>query len=93
MAFRLAALEEQVEELILISVWRAEVGEVVSSLFERFECLVCWIYDEEYFRATGDLSNNVPVRSSFRYDTVSYIVGFQLSILLSWSGRSFIFLA
>ena len=92
MVFRLAAIEERVEELILISIWRAEVGKVVPSLFERFECLVCWSYDEECSCATGDLSNDAPVMSSFGYDTVSYIVGFQLIILLSWSGRSFLFL-
>ena len=28
----------------------------------------------------------------FGYDTVSYIVGFQLILLLLWSGCSFIFL-
>ena len=92
MVFRLAALEERVEELILISVWRAQVGKVVPSLFERFECLVFWSYNEEFFRATGDLSNKSPDRSSFGYDAVSYTVGFQLIILLSWSGCSFIFL-
>ena len=93
MIFRLVALEEQVNELILISVWRAEVGEVVPSLSERFECLVCWSYDEECSRVTGDISNDAPVRSSFGYNAVSYITRFQLIIILSWSGGSFIFLA
>ena len=73
----------------MISVWRDEVGEVVPSLFERFESLVYGSYEEICFRATGDLSDEAPVRSSLGYDTVSYIVGFQFSILLSWSGRSF----
>ena len=93
MVFRLAVLEERVKELILIYVSRAEVGKVVPSLFERFKCLVYWSYDDEYFHATGDLSNDAPVGSSFGYNTVSYIIRFQLILLLSWNGGSFIFLA